>query len=183
MNKWDYRANIESILLGYYIKYIKLEEITANTLAVSKYGEMNEVDIYIDLYDMLKKLYTTDIYATKQFTIVSSVINLAAHMREFYWSRYNVNTRIFLVYGDETSLNHKQFYLSFWNTKICDTRDYEKVNSIVESQLDMIKLLCSYIYVIYFVKKTIYFSMFLYNNIIKKPKIPYIVITIIIYAY
>ena len=49
MNKSDYRANIESILLGYYIKYIKLEEITANTLAVSKYGEMNEVDIYVDL--------------------------------------------------------------------------------------------------------------------------------------
>ena len=158
MNKSDYRANIESILLGYYIKYIKLEEITANTLAVSKYGEMNEVDIYIDLYDMLKKLYTTDIYATKQFTIVSSVINLAAHMREFYWSRYNVNTRIFLVYGDETSINHKQFYLAFGGSKICDTRDYEKVNSIVESQLDMIKLLCAYIYGVYFVRKSTDFS-------------------------
>ena len=41
MNKSDYRANIESILLAYYIKYIILEEITVNTLAVSKYGEMN----------------------------------------------------------------------------------------------------------------------------------------------
>ena len=183
MNKSDYRANIESILLGYYIKYIKLEEITANTLAVSKYGEMNEVDIYIDLYDMLKKLYTTDIYATKQFTIVSSVINLAAHMREFYWSRYNVNTRIFLVYGDETSINHKQFYLAFGGSKICDTRDYEKVNSIVESQLDMIKLLCAYIYGVYFVRKSTDFSMFVYDNILKNPNMPAIVISKSRYAY
>ena len=29
-NTTDYKANIESILLGYYIKYIKLEELTAN---------------------------------------------------------------------------------------------------------------------------------------------------------
>ena len=106
----DYKANIESILLGYYIKYINLEELTANTIVVSEFANSDNIDIYIDLYDMLKNLYSIDIYSNKQFIIVSSVINLVAHMREFYWSRYRVNIRIYLVYGSEESNNHKQFY-------------------------------------------------------------------------
>ena len=182
-NTTDYKANIESILLGYYIKYIKLEELTANTLAVSKYADCNDVDIYIDLYDMLNKLYATDIYANKQFTIVSSVINLAAHMREFYWSRYHVNSIIYLVYADETSNNHKQFYLNFGVTRIKETRDYDKVNSIIESQLEMVKILCAYIYGVYFVRRTTDFSMFTYSNIVGNPNTPAIILTKSKYAY
>ena len=180
----DYKANIESILLGYYIKYIKLEELVSNTLINTPYGESNDVDVYIDLYDMLNKLYATDIYATKQFTIVSSVINLAAHMREFFWSRYHVNSRIFLVYATEESNNHRQFYLNFGESKVKQTRDYEKINSVIESQLEMVKILCAYIYGVYFVKKTTDFSMFTYDNIIKSNrKVPAIILSKSKYAY
>ena len=183
MNKSDYKANIESILLGYYIRYVKLEELTANTLAVSKYADCNEVDIYIDLYDMLNKLYATDIYATKQFTIVSSVINLAAHMREFYWSRYHVNSTIYLVYADESSNNHRQFYLRFGENRVKETRDYDKINSIIESQLEMVKILCAYIYGVYFVRKATDFSMFVYDNITKNIAKPSVMLSKSRYVY
>ena len=94
---------------------------------------------------MLNKLYATDIYATKQFTIVSSVINLAAHMREFYWSRYHVNSTIYLVYADESSNNHRQFYLRFGENRVKETRDYDKINSIIESvnSASDFRILCS----------------------------------------
>lgn len=179
----DYKANIESILLGYYIKYIKLEELTTNTIAVSEFANSDSVDIYIDLYDMLKKLYSTDVYANKQFTIVSSVINLVAHMREFYWSRYRVNSRIYLVYGTEESNNHKQFYLNFGESKIKEKRNYDKIDSVVQSQLDMIKILCAYIYNVYYIRKTTDFCMFTYDNICKNTSIPSIVLTKSKYAY
>lgn len=179
----DYKANIESILLGYYIKYIKLEELTANTIAVSEFANSDNVDIYIDLYDMLKNLYSTDVYANKQFTIVSSVINLVAHMREFYWSRYHVNSRIYLVYGTEESNNHKQFYLNFGESKIKEKRNYDKIDSVVQSQLEMIKILCAYIYNVYYVRKTTDFCMFTYDNICKNTSTPSIVLTKSKYAY
>lgn len=178
----DYKANIESILLGYYIKYIKLEELV-NHFVGTEYENSESVDIYIDLYDMLNKLYSTDIYATKQFTIVSSIINLAAHMREFYWSRYHVNTRIFLIYATEESNNHKQFYLNFGETKIKETRNYNKINEIIQSQLEMVKILCAYIYNVYLIKKTTDFSMFAYDNILKNPSTPSIILTKSKYAY
>ena len=84
-------------------------------------------NIYIDLYDMLKKLYSIDIYANKQFTIVSSVINLAAHMREFYWTRYHVNSRIYLIYATEESNNHRQFYPGFSDFKLKEMMNYQMI--------------------------------------------------------
>ena len=120
----DYKANIESVLLGYYIKYTRLEQLTLTTIASSEFANSNDVDIYIDLYDMLKKLYSIDIYANKQFTIVSSVINLAAHMREFYWTRYHVNSRIYLIYATEESNNHRQFYPGFSDFKLKEMMNY-----------------------------------------------------------
>ena len=183
-NKSDYKANIESILLGYYIKYTRLEQLTAETLAKSPYVDSNDIDIYVDLYDMFHKLYSVDIYATKTFTIVSSVINLAAHLRSFYWSRYHVNSKIYLVYGDCSTMNHKQFYMKFGETDIDKTRNYEKISSIVNSQLDMIGILCRYIYGVYLVRKTTDFCMFTYDNIIKSPQgVPSLIITKSKYAY
>lgn len=179
----DYKANIESILLGYYIKYINLEELTANTIVVSEFANSDNIDIYIDLYDMLKNLYSIDIYSNKQFIIVSSVINLVAHMREFYWSRYRVNSRIYLVYGSEESNNHKQFYLNFGESKIKEKRNYDKINSVVQSQLDMIKILCAYIYNVYYVRKSTDFCMFTYDNICKNASTPSVILTKSKYAY
>lgn len=179
----DYKANIESVLLGYYIKYTRLEQLTLTTIASSEFANSNDVYIYIDLYDMLKKLYSIDIYANKQFTIVSSVINLAAHMREFYWTRYHVNSRIYLIYATEESNNHRQFYPGFSDFKLKEMMNYQKINDIIESQLEMVKILCAYIYNVYYIRKTTDFSMFTYDNIINNPTIPAIVLTKSKYAY
>ena len=67
----DTKINMESLLLSHYIKYDKLLELCNISLANIK---SNTVDIYIDLYDILKKIYTTDIKINKRFIIVSSII-------------------------------------------------------------------------------------------------------------
>lgn len=180
MNTNDYKANIERVLLGYYIKYDKLFELT-NKAFVN--ASSNDIDIYIDIYDMLKPVYTTNVYANNQYTVVSSIINVAAHMREYFWSRHRVNTRIFLVYGDCTTLNHKQFYMSFGDDDYINALNFNKMNSVIASQLEMIKILCAYIYGVYLVKRTTDFSMFVYDNIIKNKQIPALLITKSKYAY
>ena len=179
----DHKVNVEQILLGYYIKYNKLQELVTNELEGSQYGNSEIVDIYIDLYDMFIPLYTSNIYAENNFTIVSSVINLAAHMRSFFRTRYNVYSRIFLVYGDESNVNHRQFYISFGETKIKESLNYVKIHSIITSQLDMLKILCAYINDVYLIRRTSDFSMFTYDNIMQNQNIPSIILTKSKYAY
>lgn len=176
----DYRVNLEGLLYGHYIKYDKLLELMNS---IPDDINSNRVDIYIDVYDMLKPMYTRNIYAEKQYLIVSSVINLAAHMRGYFWSRHGMATRIYLVYGEDTTFNHKQFYPSFGNDKFKETLDFDKNNAIVNSQLDMVKLLCAYIKGVYFIKRATNFAMFTYDNILKNRDIPSIIISKSKYAY
>lgn len=176
----DFKINLESLLLAYYIKYDRLFILTNNSLANIN---SNSVDIYIDLYDMLKPIYTREVYANKKYLVVSSIINLAAHLRGYFWTRHRLNTRIFLVYGEALTLQHKQFYPSFGDEKFKETINYEKNNDFIHSQLELVKILSAYIYDVYYVPKVSDFTMFTYDNILKNPTIPAIIISKSKYAY
>lgn len=177
----DTRVNLQSLLYSYYIKYDQLLTLSEQ----AGLGQLldRKLDIYIDLYDMLKPIYRRPIYADSSFVIVSSIINLAAHMRGFYWTRYGIQTRIYLVYGAESTLNHKQFYENFGNNKLQDSIDYEKNNFFINSQLDLMKILVAYIEGVYFIKRETNFCMFCYDNMVKNPDIKPLVITKSKYAY
>lgn len=179
----DTKIRLESILLGYYIKYDRLRELVEYSFAEI---ESDHVDIYIDLYDMLKGIYGREIYSDKQFVIVSTIINLAAHYRSFFWSRYRVTTRIFLVYGACTLDSHKQFVPTFGDDSFRETLGYANTSNIVRGQLDMIKILCAYINEVYYVERNSNFALFVYDTIkanTQYPKIPSIVITKSKYSY
>lgn len=173
-NKNDYRVEVQQILLGYYIKYSKLQELVEQTL-YSTNAEM--VDVYIDLYDMLYPLYSTNIYSNKKFIITSSVINLAAHMREYFWSRHRVISRIFLVYADGSLNTHKEFCYNFGNNDMESMMNYDKTSHYINSQLDLVKILAAYINGVYFVRKETDFAMFTYDNICKNLNIPAVILT------
>lgn len=180
----DYKYNIESLLLSYYIKYDKMDELCSQSLLFN--GSTKQVNVYIDLFDMLEPLYTKDITANKRYTIVSSIINLAAHIRQYFWKRQYCATRIYLVYGEDITLNHKQFYQSFGETKYKETMDFPRKHQIVTSQLEMVKILAAYIPEVYFVRRATNFSMFVYNDLMVNDKnntISSVIITKDKYAY
>lgn len=181
----DTKQNLRNILFGYYIQYNKLKELVDTAFADKRTPKC--MDIYIDVFDMLKQIYGREVYADKQYTIVSGVINLAAHMRGFFRTRYNLPTRIFLVYGKNSTVNHKNFYYTFGDDSYKETVNYEKNKEIIESQLQMVKILCAYIPDVYYVERQTMFSMFVYDNILKnklaRNNILSIVITKSLYAY
>ena len=119
----DYKVNLESLLLSYYIRYDRLLNMTMASLADI---QIDTVDVYIDLYDYLKPIYTKDIYANKRFLVVSSIINLAAHIRGFFRTRHRLYTRIYLVYGESITDQHKVFYPSFGDDSFRQTMNYQK---------------------------------------------------------
>lgn len=159
----DTKINLESLLLSHYIKYNKLFELSNIALSDIKF---NTIDIYIDLYDILKSLYIMDVKINKKFIIVSSIINLIAHYREYFWSRHRLYTRIFLVYANNTSNNQKQFVPNFGNDYF-NTKNYIKITSFIDSQLELVKILTAYINDAYYIRRISHFSNFVYNNIAK----------------
>ena len=175
----DYRVDLESLLYSFYIKYTKLDELVANCNNLTS----NKLDIYIDIYDMLKPLYTVNVYAEKRFIIVSSIVNLAAHMRHYFWSRYGVMTRIYFVYGEDVTFNHKQFYNSYGDEKFKENINFDKNNSIINSQLELLKILVAYIPGVYLVKRQTNSAMFIYDNICKNQEISSIIVTKNKYLY
>lgn len=176
----DTKTNLEGLLLGYYIKYDRLLQLCNMTLSDIS---TNTVDIYVDIYDMLKPIYTRDVYANKKFMVVSSIINLAAHLRGYFWSRHHLSTRIFLVYGESITMQHKQFYPTFGDDKFRETMNFISNDKFIHDQLEMVKILCGYIYDVYYVAKKSSFSMFTLDNIMKNSSIPSIIITKSKYAY
>lgn len=176
----DIKINLEQMLYGYYIKYDRLFQITNECF---KDVESNVLDIYVDLYDMLKPIYKRDIYADKNFVIVSAIINLAAHLRGYYWSRHRVQTRIFLVYGESSTISHKQFCPTFGDDEFRGTLNYAKNDEFIHSQLELVKILAGYIYDVYYIPKKSDFSSFVFGNIMQNPNIPAAVLTKSKYAY
>ena len=174
MSSNDIKVNLESLLLSYYIKYDKLLELNNEAFANV---QSDRIDIYIDIYDMLKPIYTRDVYANKSFVIVSSIINLAAHLRAYYWTRHRMTSRIFLVYGDCSSISHKQFLPMFGDDEFRGTLNYAKNEEFIKSQLELVKILAAYIYDVYYIPRKCNFSIFTYDNILRNPNIPAVIIS------
>lgn len=172
----DVRQNLESILFGYYIKYTRMKDLV-DTAFANYEQNTNIISVYIDLYDMLKPIYGRTVYANKQYIIVSSVINLVAHIREYFRSRHGMWTRIYLVYGEGNTLNHKQFCPSFGDDQIKATLDYDRNHTLIKSQLELVKILAAYIKDVYYIEKNALFPVFVYDHIIKNPNGPAIVWT------
>lgn len=178
----DTRQNLESILYGYYIKYTKMKELVEQAFLNTPPSDC--IDIYVDVFDMLKPIYSKDIYANKQYIIVSSVINLAAHLRQYFRRYHGMWTRIYLVYADNSTINHKQFCPEFGDGSYKTTLNFNRNNELIISQLELVKILAAYIEDVYFVRKYSIFPMFVYDNIIKNTNgIPAIILTKNTYAY
>lgn len=176
----DNKVNLESLLLSYYIRYDRLMPMASLAL-----GDIigDTIDVYVDIYDYLKPIYVKNIYAVKKFLIVSSLINLAAHIRAYFRTRHRLYTRIYLVYGECITDSHKLFYPSFGDDSFKETMNYTKNNEFIKSQLQLLQILCGYIPDVYYIYRVSDFSMFVYDNINKNINIPAIILTKSKYAY
>lgn len=158
------KVRSDLVLLSYYIKFNKLQELHQQKINNIKPGDT--IDIYIDLFDMLKKLYSSDIYSTKSLSITASIINLAAHIRSFYRNRLNLWSRIFLIYADELCDNHIKYWPTFSSLgTLVNTINFDSTNKLILSQLKLVEILAAYINDIYYIHKHASFSIVAYDLI------------------
>lgn len=171
-------VDLDSILLAYYIKYDSLQKICNESL----YNiSSNTLDVYVDIFDMIKPIYTTEYHTNKRFPFVTAILNIAAHIRNYFWSRHRIWAKIYLVYGDYTS-SLNVFYPEMNSSSIRNTASYMRISSILNQELELVKILAAYINGIYFVKRNTNCGIFILDNIMK-TKQPSIIISKDKYLY
>lgn len=168
------------IIAQNYIKYDRLIEVVNYAFTGS---DAITCDIFIDLYSVLLPLYGNYDPSLDESTtdIASTIINMIAHYRRFFWYKYRTNTRFILVYSDNLGKFNKMYYPEY-NAKFSNKIISKKyINDIIKENLNIVSMIVPYLNnVCYFETKEFDTSTMIYhviNTIEKEGNIPNIIIT------
>jgi len=138
------------------IKFSILENILAD------YNKKNKViNIHIDLHTILSSLYKLENYNEtnwfKNSTVIisSCILNIAAHYRLFFHSRYGISTRIFLYYTNTRPRNNTEYCpeygYRFFDKYSIKNEKFKPVNMEVSNNLKLVKTIAEYIPDLYYI--------------------------------
>lgn len=90
---------VSNVIYGYYTKYDRLTYLINENFAGST---ATTLDIFIDVMDIFRKLdkaYSKNSYLTitNPLVVTSGIINMIAHYRYFFRTRYKCETRFWLI--------------------------------------------------------------------------------------
>lgn len=138
---------IDQTISGFYIKYIRLNDLILQSYAGSTVTKLN---FFIDMGSIVRQLFFTGkYYHRSKYDIVSSVINMCGHYRQFFNNK-GVYTRFFIINGlncPEINTRMVKGYNSHFMKSYTikkDMRDY------LNNNLELLNLLCEYLPMIYF---------------------------------
>lgn len=146
----DYRITLDNAILMNYPKYTTLNE--ANKIFVnSKFSECDRLNLYIDATQIISSLYTPNVMIVNNYGIISGLINLCAHLRDYYRRAFSCETRIFIVYSTcMCSYNialYPEYFKSFYISKASNS----KTDLYILDNIKMLGKLAPYINGVYFV--------------------------------
>lgn len=179
------KMTIERLINSNYIRYNKLVEIVTHAFVGST---ATEVNIYIDLYSILKSLYSdrTNYIIEDYSSVTSSIINMCAHYREFFRSRYKVESKFFIVYSKNCPYINKQFYPEYNKNNEFKMNSNKMADDMIKNNLELLSTLCPYLPDIHFVQGSFETGVIIYDLICREEvnnRNPHIVITKDIYNY
>lgn len=177
--------SLEQLLCSHYIKYENMYKMVYDNFAGSNADTLN---IYIDLYSMIKPIYTQPCTIDDYHTIVSCVVNMCAHYREFF-SRAPlcVKTNIYLVYSENTNEVNKKFYKGYNRQMDESIINNPRIDEMVKKNFNLLNILAPYLPNIYFIQGTFETGVIMYDlisaNILSNPQVPSLIISKDQYLY
>lgn len=165
----------DHILISNYIKYDRLTELINMEFRNSNY---NEINLFIDAYSMIKSVYGLNpSQFIDKFSIASCIINACAHYRNFFWTRYRVTCKIWVVFSrmDMSILEANAFYPGYGN--IFTMESNPEMDDMIRKNMDILNTLCPYIPDVSFIQSG-YEPGLVFGNIASKySSIPNIIIS------
>lgn len=176
---------LEQIINSNYIKYDRLVNMVNRAFVNSTARNLN---IYIDLYSIFKGLYKNKNYNIDDYsTVTSCIINMVAHYRQFFRSRYNTETKFYIVYSKNCCYINNQFYKGY-NSKNAYAFNMNKlVDDMIHNNIELLETLCPYLPDVFFIKSQFETGVVIYDLICKDEALniasPNLIITKDIYNY
>lgn len=143
---------IEQIMYGSFIKYERMAQLTQESFGKNPFCcNATNLHVYIDMNSLIKTLYMSNDLTIEDYTVItSSIINLCAHIREFY-RRIGVKTKIIIIYSENTPLAARQFYTNY-NQYNQNNYNMKFIHTVIEPNIELLNLLCKYLPDIHFIK-------------------------------
>lgn len=177
------KVSVEQLINMNYVKYSKLTEIINSAFVGSKAEILN---IYVDLYSILKPLYNSNCEISDYSMVTSCIINMCAHYRDFFYRRFGVNTKIFLVYSENCNFVNKQFYPEYNKKNEELFKSNAMIYDMIKNNMEILEILCPYLPDIHFVKGTFETGAIIYDIICRNELVdnsPHMIITKDVYNY
>lgn len=175
MNNYTNTVVGDHVLIAHYIKYDRLAELINAEFYNSGY---NEINLMIDAYSMIKSIYgLKPNQFIDKFSIASCIINACAHYRNFFWTRYKVTCKIWVVFSrmDMSIIEANAFYPGYNNIFTTDCNP--DMDMMIQQNMEILNTLCPYIPDVSFIQSG-YEPGLVFGNIAKNyPDIPNLIIS------
>lgn len=175
---------VEPIMNYQKVNYQKMRELIDDSFIKG-----NEINMYINMNSILEYFYTpsnidamNSLSKFENILIVPEFINIMAHYRHYFFSRFGVKTRFFVYYLNKPVKYRDENYCK----KLLEKQDTTLVrtglmNDIIKTNISMINTICRYLKDIYFIESNgIDHSLipyFIMKRLNKKEKQRHIVMT------
>lgn len=162
-----------------YIKYDRLVELTNYAFTGSN---ATMCDVYIDLYSILSPLYGVyDPSMDSSYNdIASAILNMVAHYRRFFWSKYRVETRIIFIYSDNVGSYNKTYFPEY-NSKHANRMLSKKyIHDSIKRNLNLVSMITPYLNNVSYFSSSFDSATMIYhvaNTIEKQGEVPNIIIS------
>lgn len=128
--------------------YIKDERLLQMTQYAFAGSNADTVNIYIDLYSVLRKILSSNYDISKQcskYEIASGILNMIAHYRSFFLRKLNVRTRFFFIYSINNSVNNTIFYPKYNSTYKTNLLFYKDKFDILVNNISLVERIMPYL--------------------------------------
>lgn len=129
---------ILNVIYGYYTKYENLIPIINNTF---KGSSATTINIFIDFRDIMRKvdnyIKSNNSIINNKLVVTAGVINMVAHYRYFFSSRYRCHSKFWII-NSFSNILASQHYKEFTIPQISSY-------SLYETNLQLLPILCNYI--------------------------------------
>ena len=141
-----------NLLLKNYPQYEVLRQELLKLFFRKALHENGFVDCYVDINSYLSSIYTRPDYIfDEQGSVVSSIINFAAHIRQFFASRFSIRSRIFLIYGNTNPDSVRMYCPEYDAHREMDRTKDPRTVEIISSELNLLESISMYLPEIYFI--------------------------------
>lgn len=170
MNNFGYEKTAYNYLLRNYPQYEQLREQCLKFIYRKVLVQGQPIDCYVDLNSYLHSLYkVSDQYPIDvKYSVAGSIINFAAHIVEFFHSRFGIHARIFLVFASSRPTSIVQYIPEYNAHRFMDI-DQVFNNSILD-ELEILNTVVQYIPEVYYVTSSITENAVLIRKIMAQLK-------------